>query len=77
MKLNPFARLTLQGVIAPLTKVTAELNALKEQNAADVATKNATIAQLNTEVAGHQAESQTADAVLANINALLAPVKSS
>ena len=75
---NPFKkRLTLDSVIAPLTKVTADLNALQQQNAADVATKEAQIATLQTEVRGHQEESANAAAVLANINALLKPVATS
>jgi hypothetical protein len=75
---NPFKkRLTLDSVIAPLTKVTADLEALKAQNAADVTDKESQIAALQTEVKGHKEEAANADAVLANINALLKPVATS
>ncbi len=74
---NPFkSRLTLDSVVAPLTKVTADLEALKQQNAADIASKKTQIATLHTEIAGHEEEHNQAHAVLTNINALLKPVQS-
>lgn len=64
-------RLSLTSITAGFSKVVADLEALKAQNKADIATHNAKIAELQGTIGTLQTEHDQAHAVHTNISALL------
>lgn len=64
-------RLTLGGITASFSKVLADLAALQEQNATDIAKHNVEIADKQAKVASLTTEANEAAAVHKNITALI------